>query len=205
MKSLLTKLLFLGLLLAAPSAAHAQLGDFFEAVRDVAREGLSPARLGTKPVHPQHLAGTYAYTSPVLVFESQSIASQLGAAMAATEIKEKLATAYAKAGIAPQKLLLTFKADGKYTAHAYGETIEGTYALNGATLTLNIPYSTAKVPLNVLQDGHELQLAVKADKLFPFVQGLSSVTTSAQGSLNALSTLLKGYSGLQVGMVMRRQ
>ena len=205
-KNLLYRGVFLLLLLlSAPALGHAQLGDFFTALRETAREGFSPAKLGTKPVSAAQLVGTWAYSEPVLVFENTNLASQLGAAMASGELKEKMAACYAKAGIVPQKMLLTFKPDGRYQVVIHDETLDGTYKVKGATLTLSDPMKKEVIQANVARDGHELQIVVKADRFVGLVQSLSTVTTSAGASAQSLIGVLKEYAGLQMGIVLRKQ
>ena len=204
MNNHILKLLFV-LAVFSPSVASAQLGDFFSAVRDVARESLAPTRLGTRPINAEHLAGTYVYQEPVLVFETQSIASQLGAAMASGDIKTRLSAAYGRAGIAPQKLSLTFRQDGRFSATINGDTSDGTYTIAGPNITLSSAYGAAKVPVNLLQDGHELQMSVKPDKLAAFLQSLTLLNGTTQTAIASFSNTLKDYSGIQVGMTFRKQ
>ena len=202
----LHRLLFLLLLqFGLPGLGHAQLGDFFSALRETAREGFSPAKLGTKPVSVAQLLGTWAYADPVIVFENTNLASQLGAAMASGELKEKMSTCYAKVGIAPQKMLLTFKSDGRYQVTIHDETQEGTYKVKGATLILNDTMGHEIIQTNVSRDGHELQIVVKAERFLSLMQSLGSVTATAGSSAQSLIGLLKAYAGLQIGLVLRKQ
>lgn len=199
------KIVLFFLFLLHPVALKAQFGDFFDAVRETAMQGLHPRQLGSKRLNKEQIVGTWAYVSPVLVFETNNIASKLGAVMAANELEEKMATGLSKAGITPSKLSVSFYNDGRYKAVIHDTELEGTYKLQGATLILDAQLGTGTVEANALRDGHELQLAVKPNRFLNLVQSMSTCTSSAGASLQSLSELLKAYNGIRIGVCLRRQ
>lgn len=150
------------------------------------------------------LVGTWQYTGPDCVFESENLLMQAGGAVAATQIESKMADALAKVGIKPGACSFTFKNDQTYSAVIGGRTISGTYALDTSTKKLTMTYLAGVATMNpqVVKSGSTLSLLYEADKLLALANGLS--TLSGSSSMQTLSSLLSQYDGLLVGIQLQK-
>ena len=154
--------------------------------------------LGVSEVTAEDLVGTWTYSEPVLVLESDQILSKLGGTVAASTIEEKMASVLEKIGLSEGDVKLTFESGGKYACEFNGHSISGTYEVSDATLTLKkLNYTTLSA--NVKKTGSTLQLAVEADKLLTLVSSITSLAPSSS-TLSTVTSLLNNYDGLQLGM-----
>lgn len=156
--------------------------------------------IGTKNVSAKSLVGTWKYKQPAVAFESENAISTIGGSVASGKIETKLATIFSKVGITPGKLSITFKSDGTFSTVVKSKTITGIYKLNGSTITF-AKSTTAKTKITAnVKMGTTLQLTFKTDKLLQFVQQFASVASSVNNSLTTVTSLMKNYKGMQVGM-----
>lgn len=156
------------------------------------------ALLGKDKVTAEDLVGTWTYSEPVLVLESDQVLGKIGGAVMAQTAEKKLSSVMEKIGVKPGVVKTTFNSDGTYTCELNGHTIRGTYEVQDATLTLKKLNFTA-LSANVKKTGNSLQLAVQADKLLTLVSSLTSIVPE-DGMLSTVTSLFKSYDGMQVGV-----
>lgn len=156
------------------------------------------ALLGKDKVTAEDLVGTWTYSEPVLVLESDQVLGKIGGAVMAQTAEKKLSSVMEKIGVKPGVVKMTFNSDGTYTCELNGHTIRGTYEVQDATLTLKKLNFTA-LSANVKKTGNSLQLAVQADKLMTLVSSLTSIVPE-DGMLSTVTSLFKSYDGMQVGV-----
>lgn len=156
------------------------------------------ALLGKDKVTAEDLVGTWTYSEPVLVLESDQVLGKIGGAVMAQTAEKKLSSVMEKIGVKPGVVKMTFNSDGTYTCELNGHTIRGTYEVQDATLTLKKLNFTA-LSANVKKMGNSLQLAVQADKLLTLVSSLTSIVPE-DGMLSTVTSLFKSYDGMQVGV-----
>lgn len=156
------------------------------------------ALLGKDKVTAEDLVGTWTYSEPVLVLESDQVLGKIGGAVMAQTAEKKLSSVMEKIGVKPGVVKMTFNSDGTYTCELNGHTIRGTYEVQDATLTLKNLNFTA-LSANVKKTGNSLQLAVQADKLLTLVSSLTSIVPE-DGMLSTVTSLFKSYDGMQVGV-----
>lgn len=158
--------------------------------------------LGSKKVSQSTLVGTWSYESPAIVFESDDIANKLGGSLLSSKGEELMSTQLKKLGVQPGKVVVTFNSDSTYTCKLGSKTTKGKYSVKDATLTLTkLGFTTMKT--NVKVTGKEMQLAVEADKLLSLVSSFGNVAGSVSG-LSSLTSFIKGYDGMQVGMKFQK-
>ena len=140
---MLKKTMMMACFFVGMQALHAQsLGSLVNTAKNAASQAVSSAKdnvqaalIGTQTVTVKQIVGTWTYQQPALVFESNNLLNQVGAA-AFTEKAEKSVAGYlSKFGVKAGSLSITFNDNGHYSATLKGRTISGTYKLNGATLT----------------------------------------------------------------------
>lgn len=156
------------------------------------------ALLGKDKVTAEDLVGTWTYSEPVLVLESDQVLGKIGGAVMAQTAEKKLSSVMEKIGVKPGVVKMTFNSDGTYTCELNGHTIRGTYEVQDATLTLKKLNFTA-LSANVKKTGNSLQLAVQADKLLTLVSSLTSIVPE-DGMFSTVTSLFKSYDGMQVGV-----
>ncbi len=201
--------------LTAPMTANAQLGDVLkkgagsllgnsklgnvagDVVGDVVGDIVSNL-LGTNKLTEDNLVGTWTYSEPCAVMESEDVLGKLGGSMITSKIEEEEAKLLSKVGFTAGKVVLTLNKDKSGTITVGKRTIKLTWAISESNLCLTILRQTIKINANM--ESGNLQLAMNADKLLKL---LNTVTTSA-GKLNSsfgtISKLLSQYEGLYLGL-----
>ena len=209
---MLKKTMMMACFFVGMQALHAQsLGSLVNTAKNVASQAVSSAKenvqaalIGTQTVTVKQLVGTWTYQQPALVFESNNLLNQVGAA-AFTEKAEKSTAGYlSKFGVKAGSLSITFNDNGHYSATLKGRTISGTYKLNGATLTLVAPQGVVTVPVNAKLQNNQLQLAAHADKLLPLLQTLIGSASQVTEQAATITSVLKQYKGAFLGLKLKK-
>lgn len=154
--------------------------------------------LGTGNVSPSSIAGTWSYTEPCFVAESEDILSNVASNALVGKAQTYLKSGLTKAGMTQGKVIATFDADGNVTFVVNGKKIAGTYTIDGADLNVTILKRTFKI--NCKLSAGNLQLALDISKLLSFVNTVSSSAAQASGSLSSLTSLLSNVKGLYAGL-----
>ncbi|MBR5529885.1 MAG: DUF4923 family protein [Bacteroidaceae bacterium] len=150
------------------------------------------------------LVGTWNYTAPDCVFESENFLAQAGGEIAASQVESKLATYLGKVGIKAGSCSYTFNNDGTYSAKLGKYTLSGNYTLDTANKTITMTYlnGMATTQPKVVVNGNSISLLYDADKLMTILNKVSSA--SSNSTLNTLSSLLSNYNGLLIGMQLQK-
>lgn len=149
----------------------------------------------------QSLTGTWTYSGPKLVFESENILSQLGGQVVSSNLEQKLGTQLEKMGFKAGKSTLVLNNDGSCSLALGNKALPGTYTYDAGTnkMTLNGVLGVGQMTCTVSVQGNQLYMLFDADKLLSVASALgSSKSTSTLGSL------LSSYSGLKLGWAMTR-
>lgn len=148
----------------------------------------------------QTLVGTWTYSGPKIVFESENILSSLGGQVVSSNLESKLGTQLGKMGLTAGKSVLTLNADGSCTFSLSNKTLSGTYVYDASTnkLTLTGIFGLGQMTSTVSVQGNQLYMLFDADKLLNVATSLSSNSTST------LSSLIKNYTGLKLGWSMTK-
>ena len=157
--------------------------------------------LGTKTSE-SSLVGTWTYSAPKVVFESESIMAKLGGAVVSNKVESTLSKHLKKMGMIAGKSHLTLNKDKTCTFTYNTKSYNGTYTYdtNTSTLTITGALGVSTMTCTATVSGNELHMLFDADKLLNVMTGLgSSLTTNA-----TLSTLLKSYNGMMLGWTMTR-
>lgn len=209
---MLKKFFLFAAVLCGTHAANAQgLGALVNSAKQVAGQAMNTAQqkvqqalVGNQTISANQLAGTWVYQQPLLVFESNNVVNQLGAAALADNVEKSAEKYLVKVGIQARSLSLAFTSNGHYTATLKGRKVSGTYTLKGSTLTLVAPQGVASVPVNAKLQGNQLQLSVHADKLIPLLQTLVGNVPQLSDQSTMITSLLKQYKGALVGLRLKK-
>lgn len=153
------------------------------------------------------LPGSWSYTAPGVRFEGESAASDPGAALIASMVKEQLAKVYEKLGIQAGSNTVTFDNKGNFTVAVGEQKASGSYEYDAATHTISVRPSDEKlakieaVAGRAYLSGSELQLLFPITRLLELAQSVSSQASS----LEAVSTLLSSYKDLYIGFAFERK
>lgn len=168
--------------------------------------GLLGSVLGTLigsalPLSYESMAGTWVYSSPEVRFESENALAQAGGMVAASEVEQKLAEAYAKVGLKPGAGSFTFTADKTCVIDFAGRKISGTYTINSSDHSFSFKSTTGLIKINgkVYYTGKSLAIIFDAKKLLSITQALGAISGQA-GTIGAVANLLGNYDGLMLGM-----
>lgn len=200
--------LFLSTLAGLPSTVKAQsiLGNLAKAGKEIANasgiknniKDVVTSLIGKKEISQNSLIGTWSYDSPVLVMESENVLNKIGGNIIASKGEQYMNKALARFGMTKGKVAITFKNDNTYTCTIGRRTVSGKYSISGSTVTLyKLNYKT--LTANAKLSGNSLQLAVEADKLLTLANSLGSAV-AINPSLSLLSSFMKEYNGMLVGM-----
>ena len=148
----------------------------------------------------QSLVGSWTYSGPKLVFESENILSQLGGQVLSNNLEQKLGTYLEKMGFKAGKTVLTFANDGNCSLTLGSKALAGTYTYdaNSNKLTLTGMFVTGQLPCTVTVQNGQLLMLFEADKLLSIATAVGSKGSSSLGSV------LGSYSGLKLGWAMTR-
>lgn len=148
----------------------------------------------------QSLVGTWTYSGPKVVFESENILSQIGAQVVGSNLEQKLGTQLQKMGFTAGKSSLTLNNDGSCSLVLGNRTLPGTYVYDASAnkMTLTGVLGVGQMTCTVSTQSGQLYMLFDADKL------LSVATSISNKSTSTLGTLLQSYSGLKLGWAMTK-
>ncbi len=149
------------------------------------------------------ITGTWVYSSPKVVFESESVLAKIGSSVASSKLENTLTQQLKKIGFTSGKTKLTLNSDNTCALVLNSKTLNGTYTYDSSTqlLTITGALGTKSVSCTATLNGGELCMLYDASKLLGMVQTLGSISSTT----STLSSLLKNYSGLKLGWAMKKQ
>lgn len=149
------------------------------------------------------ITGTWIYTEPKIVFESENILNQLGSSVISTKLEDMLSKQLGKVGFDAGKSSLTFQDEQKYKFTIGKKEYTGTYTYDAESkkMTMQGSLGLSTMTCTATIKGNELYMLFDADKLLTFVTGFSGTSSS----LSTLSKLLSSYNGLKLGWTMTRE
>lgn len=148
----------------------------------------------------QTIVGTWTYSGPKLVFESENILSQIGGQVLSNNLEQKLGTYLEKMGFKAGKSTLTLANDGNCSLALGNRTLPGTYTFDPSTnkMTLTGVFGVGQMTCTVSVQSGQLYMLFDADKLLSIASAVGSKSSSSIGSV------LQSYSGLKLGWAMTK-
>lgn len=162
--------------------------------------------LGGQKLTEESLYGTWTYQGVDVAFESENLLAKAGGAVAAGTAEQKIDEQLQKFGIKPGSVKFTFNKDKTFNAVISGKTINGTYTFDPETSKLNL---TAALGLfnqtaTVGNTAKGISLLFPADKLLSLAQMAGGLLGQANSTIGTLSSLVKNYKGMQIGLEMSK-
>lgn len=178
-------------------------GNILNGTLQTAGSGLLGSILGSllgNTTSLQSLAGTWTYSNPKVVFESENVLSQIGGQVVSNSIEKKLGDQLSKMGFTAGKSVLVLNTDNTCSLTLGTKTATGTYSYDSSSnkLTMTGALGVGQVTCTVSVVGNELYMLFDADKLLAIATSLQTKNTST------LSSLLKNYTGLKLGWAMTK-
>jgi len=148
------------------------------------------------------IVGTWTYSAPKVVFESESVLAQIGSSVASSSIEKKLSSVLNKVGFKAGSSTFVFNSDGTCTLTLSKKTMNGTYTYNSSTnvMTIKGALGVTSISPTVSVTGNQMYMVFDADKLLSMATSLSGSTSN----LGTLSNLLSNYNGLKLGWAMTK-
>ncbi len=146
------------------------------------------------------IQGTWVYSGPKVVFESENILAKLGSVVASNKIESTLGAQLKKMGFTAGKSTLMLNPDNTCVLTLNGRAVNGTYTYANNILTIQGALGMASVSCTCTVTGGELYMLYDADKLLTMATGLAAMTSN----MASISTLLKSYNGMKLGWAMTR-
>lgn len=148
------------------------------------------------------LVGTWEYTEPAVVFESNNALKNLGGKVAGAAIEKKLQSQLAKLGIKKGKMKMTFDKDGNFTQTIGTQKFTGTYTTSGKNVVLTYASGLKQLVGTTQLDGNSLLIVMEAGKLLKYAGTIGKLTGNS--TVSTLGSLLGGYDGMEVGMRLQK-
>lgn len=149
-----------------------------------------------------NIIGTWTYSSPKVIFESENILAKLGSDVASDKIEQTLGDQLSRIGFAKGKTTLTFNKDNTCSFTYGSRTYPGTYKFDASAnrLTITDAFGVGNVKCTACKNGNELYLLFDSNKVLSVLNTLSN---SSLGNATAAS-VLGNYKGLKLGWSMTK-
>ncbi len=166
--------------------------------------------IGVNTLTEENLVGTWKYSEPGAAFTSESTLAKAGGEVAASEVREKLAEPYQKAGITSSNTQFTFNDDGTFKASIAGKSFSGKYTYDASSSELKLtPSSVILKVVGKNITGYAtrsgvsgLSILFESKKILTIIQVLTSL--SGNSTLSTIGSLSKNYDGVRVGFDMTK-
>lgn len=148
------------------------------------------------------LVGTWKYTEPAVVFESNNALKNIGGKVASAAIEKKLQSEFSKFGIKKGQMKMTFDKDGNFTQTLGKQTLTGTYTTSGKQVVLTYSTGLKQLVGTTQLDGNDLLIVMDVSKLLKYAGSLGRLTGNS--SISSLGSLLGSYDGMEVGLKLEK-
>ncbi len=203
MKAVLVAVVALGI----SQTASAQLGNLLKNAANSVTGSSSAGNvvsnvvsnlLGTSKLSESNLVGTWSYSGPCVVLESDNVLSNIGGSVMTSKVESKFGNVLQKVGFKPGKVGLTLNEDKSFVMTVAGKKTQGTWSVSGSNLVLTILGKSIKI--NGKMSGGDLQLAMNADKMLSLLGTVTQSASTLNSTFGTVSSLLNKYKGLYLGL-----
>ncbi len=163
------------------------------------------------PLSERQLVGTWNFEGAACVLESENALSNIGGAVAAEKIEEKLDNYLGKLGVAKGSCSFTFQDNDSCVFSIKNRNLRGTYKLNAEEKKIDFSflYGRFNVKTHVAYQVTDMNIVFDADKLMSLLQktlsAVSALKTSYSTTLKTITTLAESYDGMMIGMKLKKR
>ena len=144
-----------------------------------------------KQVSENSIVGTWVYSEPAILFQSDNVLTQVGAKLTAEKIEKTLKT----------KLAVYGNEDGTFTEMLSQKKLTGKWAIKDGQLQLTYgTYRTKTISITTQLENNQMMFVTDASKLLEMFKTMTSKSTYT--SMSTLNTLMKSVSGMKVGLTL---
>ena len=150
----------------------------------------------------ESIIGTWKYSSPKVIFESENILAKVGSDIASEKVEKTLGDQLERVGFSLGKTALTFNADNTCSFTFGSRTYPGTYKYDNSTnrITITHAFGVGNVKCTACKNGNELYLLFDSDKILTLINALGKSTISNTSA----ASILNSYKGLKLGWSMTK-
>lgn len=152
--------------------------------------------VGHSKIEKSALVGTWIYAEPGCAFTSENMLAKAGGDAAATQVKQKLNSAFKTLGIKTENTGFAFDQNGNFEAVIKGVPFNGTYTFDSRDGKLDLKSTLGTIPAFVTPTAKGLAITLESKNLVGVLQGLK---VSGNNALAAISTLGSNYKGVRLG------
>lgn len=148
------------------------------------------------------IVGTWTYTQPAVVFESDNVLSKLGGSVASSTIEKNLKEKLEKYGVKEGSVQMTFDKQGNFTQTIAGKTLKGTYTMDDTNVVLKYNGQVSQMVGQTQLSGNNLLILMDASKLLDYMKTLGAL--SGDSKLKTISSLASNVDGMLVGLKLEK-
>ncbi|MCD8304462.1 MAG: DUF4923 family protein [Prevotellaceae bacterium] len=202
-------------MLAVPMAANAQLSDVLKKISSGSSSsssssglsnlvtGIVSNLLGANKLTVDNLVGTWDYTEPCIVMESDNVLSKIGGDVASSKMEDKLDEFLQKVGFKAGDVVLQLDEDKTGSITIGGKKINVSWDVDDS----DVIFTILKKDLSINADisNGSLQLAMSMDKMLDLLEAVCSGVSNIASSASILTNLLSKYDGLYLGLKFSKE
>lgn len=183
------------MLLFTVSSVQAQsLGDLLS--------GIGKTVVGNKATTETSIKGTWKYSGPACLFESDNLLAKAGGSAASTKIENKIAPIVKNY---VNGIVFTFDGNGNYTSKLKTRVTKGTYTFDSKNKTITFKPAIGKAYIAyVAVTGSEMTLVFNANKLMSVLKTISNSAANTNSTASTINSLLKNYNGMRLGFRLKK-
>lgn len=158
--------------------------------------------LGTNKPKEADLVGTWKYKQPGVAFTSENLLAKAGGEVAATTVKEKLASTYKQLGVSSANTYFTLKEDRTFSGKLDGTPVSGSWTYDSSSQKLTLKTLLFSLPCYAEKTTTGMSFLFESKKLLSTLQTIASI--SGNSTLSTIGDLSKNYDGVRMGFDMRK-
>ncbi len=161
--------------------------------------GITSVFSSSKQADKNSIVGTWEYSEPAIVFQSDNLLTKAGASIAAGKLESQLQTQLNKYGIKPGTLTITFNSDGTFSETLGTKTMSGRWKVKSSKLYITY-LGVRTIEITTQISGNKLQFVANANKLLALMKTMGSA--SGNTNIKTVTSLMKSINGMQAGITL---
>lgn len=161
--------------------------------------GITSLFSSQKQASTQNIVGTWVYSEPAIVLQSDNVLTSAAAKIAANKAESVLQNKLASVGIKSGSPTMTFNADGTFSTTFKGKTYKGKWTVKDSKLQLTA-LGVKAVSVTTQLDGKEMKFVANSTKLLNLIKVIGA--KSGNTKLQTVVSLMKNVNGMEAGVTM---
>lgn len=161
--------------------------------------GITSVFSSSKQADKNCIVGTWEYSEPAIVFQSDNLLTKAGASLAAKKLESQLQTQLNKYGIKSGALTITFNSDGTFSQTLGTKTMNGQWKVKSSKLYITY-LGVRTIEITTQISGNKLQFVANANKLLALMKTMGSASSNT--NIKTITSLMKSVNGMQAGITL---